>query len=92
MRQFTKILKKLMKIFDCTTFYSEHLMMDIRFNILNEFVDKFIVCESTISHSGKKKKLNFDLNNYPRGRQAIDFTEKVSDYYLLLGAYTCLQN
>ena len=62
-----------MRIFYCTTFYSEHLMMDIRFNILNEFVDKFIVCESTISHSGKKKKLNFDINNYPKFKDKINY-------------------
>ena len=62
-----------MRIFDCTTFYSEHLMMDIRFNILNEFVDKFIVCESTISHSGKKKKLNFDISNYPKFKDKINY-------------------
>ena len=55
-----------MKIFDCTTFYSEHLMMDVRFNVLNEHVHKFIVCESTITHSGKPKKLNFEINNYPK--------------------------
>ena len=62
-----------MKIFDCTTFYSEHLMMDLRFNILNEYVEKFIVCESTISHSGKKKKLNFDINNYPKFKDKIKY-------------------
>ena len=62
-----------MKIIDCTTFYSEHLMMDIRFNVLNEYVDKFIVCESTISHSGKKKKLNFDINNYPKFKDKISY-------------------
>ena len=62
-----------MKIFDCTTFYSEHLMMDLRFNILNEYVEKFIVCESTISHSGKKKKLNFDINNYPKFKDKINY-------------------
>ena len=55
-----------MKIFDCTTFYSEHLMMDIRFNVLNEKVDKFIVVESKYSHSGKEKNLNFDINNYKK--------------------------
>ena len=62
-----------MKIFDCTTFHSEHLMMDLRFNILDEYVEKFIVCESTISHSGKKKKLNFDINNYPKFKDKITY-------------------
>jgi len=60
-----------MKIFDCTTFYSEHLMMDVRFNVLNEHVHKFIVSESTFSHSGKPKKLNFDINNYPKFKDKI---------------------
>jgi len=60
-----------MKIFDCTTFYSEHLMMDVRFNVLNEYVHKFIVSESTFSHSGKPKKLNFDINNYPKFKDKI---------------------
>ena len=44
-----------MKIFDCTTFYSEDLMMDVRFNVLNEYVHKFIVVESKFSHSGNPK-------------------------------------
>ena len=60
-----------MKIYDCTTFYSEHMMLEIRFNILNEFVHKFIVVESFYSHSGKKKKLNFDINNYPKFKDKI---------------------
>ena len=60
-----------MKLFDCTSFYSEHLMMDIRFNILNEKVHKFVVVESKFSHSGKEKKLNFDINNYKKFKDKI---------------------
>ena len=53
-----------MKIFDCTTYFDEELLMDVRFNILNEKVEKFIVVESCYSHSGKKKELNFNIDNY----------------------------
>ena len=60
-----------MKIYDCTTFYSEHMMMDVRFSILDKYVEKFIVTESTYSHSGKRKKLNFDINNYPKHKDKI---------------------
>lgn len=60
-----------MKIFDCTTYFEEDLMMDIRFNVLNEYVDKFIVCEANYSHSGLKKKINFDLNNFPKFKDKI---------------------
>ena len=62
-----------MKIFDCTTFYAEHLMMDVRFNVLNDYVEKFIVCESTMSHSGERKKLNFDIKNYPKFAHKIKY-------------------
>ena len=44
-----------MKIFDCTTFFNENLMLEVRFNILNSFVDKFVITESKYSHSGDKK-------------------------------------
>lgn len=62
-----------MRIFDCTTFYSEHLMLDVRFNILNEKVDKFIVVESLFSHSGKPKKFNFDIKNYQKFKDKINY-------------------
>ena len=60
-----------MKIFDCTTFFDEKMLMDVRFNILNEHVEKFIVVESLFSHSGAKKKLNFDINDYPKFKDKI---------------------
>ena len=50
-----------MKIYDCVKFFSEHLMLDVRFHILNEYVEKFIITESLYSHSGKPKKLNFNI-------------------------------
>ena len=49
------------------------MMYEIRLNILKDKVDKFIVTESTFSHSGKKKKLNFDINNYPKFKDRISY-------------------
>ena len=60
-----------MKIYDCTTFYSEHMMLDIRFSVLDKYVHKFVVVESKFSHSGEKKRLNFDINNYPKFKNKI---------------------
>ena len=60
-----------MKIYDCTTFYSEHMMLDARFHILDKHVEKFIVTEATYSHSGKKKELNFDIDNFPKFKDKI---------------------
>jgi len=62
-----------MKIIDCTSFYNEHMMYEVRLNTLKDKVDKFIVTESTYSHSGKKKKLNFDINNYPKFKDKISY-------------------
>ena len=47
------------KIFDCVTFFQENLQMEMRFSILNDVVDKFVVCESIYDHRGNKKKINF---------------------------------
>jgi len=60
-----------MKIIDTTTFFEENMMMDIRFNILNPYVDKFIVCESLYTHSGKKKDINFNIKDYPKFKNKI---------------------
>ena len=65
-----------MKIIDCTTYYSEDLMLDIRFNILNNYVSKFIVVESKYSHSGEKKPLNFDINKFQKFKDKIIYILK----------------
>ena len=60
-----------MKIFDCITFFEEHLVSGMRFNILNNYVDKFIVCEGKENHRGIKKKINFDPNEFPEFKNKI---------------------
>ena len=62
-----------MAIFDCFQYFNEENILDIRFNILNEFVDNFIIVESTINHQGKSKKLNFNINNYKRFKNKINY-------------------
>ncbi len=51
---------------DCITFFDNTLMFNLRFNILKNHVDFFVICESEYDHKNNKKKLNFDskfLNN-----------------------------
>ena len=59
------------KIYDCITFFDENLMLEVRFNILNKFVDKFIIVEAKFSHSGEKKKLNFNINKLSEFKKKI---------------------
>ena len=50
-----------MKIYDCFQFFNEENVLDLRFNILDEFVDFFVIVESTPDHQGYEKKLKFDI-------------------------------
>lgn len=43
--------------YDCTMFNGEYDILDIRFNLLDEYVDKFIICESQQTFSGNWKPL-----------------------------------
>ena len=52
------------KKIDCITFYNENLMFDIRYEVLNNFIDYFVICESLYDHRGRKKKLNFNITKY----------------------------
>jgi len=60
-----------MKIFDCSTYFNEPLIMDVCFNVLDKYVEKFIIVESTYSHSGAKKEINFDKNLYSKFKNKI---------------------
>ena len=68
-----------MRVFDTTTFFEEKLMMDLRFNILDPFVDKFIVCEARFSHSGKEKEVKFNKKDFPKFEHKIIHTIIDSD-------------
>ena len=51
------------KIFDCITFFQENFITNIRFEILKDVVDYFVICESIYDHRGQKKNLKFKLLN-----------------------------
>ena len=60
-----------MKIFDCFMFFDEDLMLDLRLNILDQYVDFFVIVESKYFHNGKEKKLNFDIKKYKKFENKI---------------------
>ena len=62
-----------MNIYDCFMYYDEDLLLDIRFNTLNKYVKKFIITEATYTHNGSKKKLNFDINNFKKFKNKIEY-------------------
>jgi len=60
-----------MAIYDCFQYFNEDHIVDLRFNILKENVDFFVIVESTINHQGERKKLHFDVNKYKSLKKKI---------------------
>ena len=62
-----------MKFYDCFIYNNEDLILDIRFNILNQYVEKFVLVESRVDHQGNKKKLNFDKKKFKEFENKIEY-------------------
>ena len=60
-----------MKVYDCCMYYNEDTVLDIRLNCLDTYVDKFVIVESKFTHSGKKRNLLFDINQFKRFKDKI---------------------
>ena len=67
-----------MAIYDCFQYFNEDHIVDLRLNILNEKVDFFVISESTKTHQGNSKKLNFNINNFSKFKNKIIYT--VADF------------
>jgi len=53
-----------MKVVDTFTFFNELELLEVRLNILNDHVDKFVLVESTRSHQNKPKPLFYQENKH----------------------------
>ena len=60
-----------MKIYDCFMFFDEEQVLDLRLNIMDKYVDKFVITEASYMHSGKSKKLVFDINKFSKFKDKI---------------------
>ena len=54
-------------------YFDEDLVLDLRLNILNNYVDGFVIAEATKDHTGKDKKLNFNINNFSKFKDKITY-------------------
>ena len=59
------------KIYDCFSFFNELDILEIRLNVLNDIVDKFVIVEAVKTHTGKDKPLYF-LENKERFKNFED--------------------
>ena len=53
-----------MTVYDCTMFFNENDLFEIRLNQHWDVVDKFIVVEAGETHTGNKKPYNFDHERF----------------------------
>ena len=60
-----------MKVYDCFMYFDEDTVVDIRLNCLDAYVDKFVIVESKFTHSGEKRNLLFDINQFKRFKDKI---------------------
>ena len=52
-------------------YFDEEMILDVRLNTLDKYVDYFIISESNFTHSGKRRDLNFDINKYKKFEDKI---------------------
>ena len=60
-----------MKIFDCFMYFDEDLVLELRLNLLDAYIDYFVIVESKFNHKGEKRELKFDINKYQRFEKKI---------------------
>ena len=60
-----------MKIFDCFMYFDEEVVLDLRLNTLNEYVDYFVIIESEFTHRGEKRKLKFNHKKFEKFKNKI---------------------
>ena len=60
-----------MKIFDCFMYFDEEMILDLRLNILNTYVDYFVIVESKYNHKGERRKLLFNKEKFSNFKDKI---------------------
>jgi beta-1,4-mannosyl-glycoprotein beta-1,4-N-acetylglucosaminyltransferase len=60
-----------MKIFDCFMYFDEELVLEVRLNTLNKFVDYFVIVESKFTHKGDLRDLKFNHKKFEKFKDKI---------------------
>ena len=59
------------KLFDCFSYWDEDLLLDLRLNILNKYIDFFVIVEGNKTWQNNPKKLQFDINKFNKFKDKI---------------------
>lgn len=72
-------MTKKIKIYDCFTYFNEDQLLKLRLETLWDYVDYFVICEATRTHTGIEKSINFKIENFAKYKSKIR--------YLLIDSY-----
>ena len=67
-------------------YFDEELVLDLRLNFLDEYIDYFVIVESKYTHKGEKRKLQFDHKKFEKFKHKIIylvFDKEPSDIQLI---------
>ena len=65
-------------IYDCFSYLDEDLLLNLRLNILDKYVDYFVIVEGNRTWQNNPKELKFDINKYEKFKDRIIYI-KVTD-------------
>jgi len=60
-----------MKIFDCFMYFDEEVVLDLRLNVLDKYVDYFVIVESIYTHKGDRRELQFNHKKFEKFKNKI---------------------
>jgi beta-1,4-mannosyl-glycoprotein beta-1,4-N-acetylglucosaminyltransferase len=60
-----------MKIYDCFSYWDEDLLLELRLNILNNYVDYFVIVEGNKTWQNNSKKFRFNVKNFSKFKNKI---------------------
>lgn len=72
-----------MKVYDCFSYYDEDFLLGLRFEILWDYVDYFVIVEGLYKFTGDYKGLNFDIQKFEKYKSKIRYF--VHDVLPLIG-------
>ena len=67
-----------MKVYDCFSYLDEDLLLDLRINIMDKFVDYFVIVESDKTWQNNYKEPKFDISKFIKFKEKIIYI-KVTD-------------
>tara|TARA_B100000963_G_C22513000_1_gene619290 strand:- start:209 stop:1081 length:873 start_codon:yes stop_codon:yes gene_type:complete len=57
-------------------YFDEDVVLDVRLNLLNKYIDKFVIIESIFNHKGEKREPKFDINKFSKFKEKIIYILK----------------